>query len=311
MMILKDKIYNLLEYVGIRSRSYSHSPALKSYDPDDILPYYLNQTKRADYFGPFDASGIPLYKVKRKFVYFPIFISMYALGHLELYRCNATDENLSIFKKNIDWFVLNQNESGEWLTNIKVKKFDILRPWPSAMTQGLAISCLVRAFKVIGDDRYVDCAIKALEPYQKLVEKGGVASIDEGYVFYDEYPSRKYNHVLNGFIFSLWGLYDLIRLNENSKAKSLYDKGFHTLIDCLPRFDISYWSLYHISRGMKNPATIPYHRLHINQLDVMYSISGYDIFKKYQKLWSAYLKKPINALRTLPNKVLWNLIHGL
>ncbi len=311
MTILKDKIYNLMEYVGIRSKSYSHLPALKSYDPDDILPYYFNQAKKADYFGPFDTSGIPLYKIKGKCIYSPVFISMYALGHLELYRCNATDENLSIFKMMVDWFVSNQNERGAWLTSSKVKKFDLFKPWPSAMVQGLAISCLVRAFKVIGDEKYIDCAIKALEPYQKSVGEGGVASIDEGYIFYDEYPSKGRYHVLNGFIFALWGLYDLIRLNENSKAKSLYDEGFYTLIECLPRFDIGYWSLYHISKGMKNPATIPYHRLHINQLDVMYAISGYDIFKKYQKLWNVYLQKPINALRTLPNKVLWNLIHGL
>lgn len=311
MAILKNKLYNLLEYAGIRSRSYSHSPAPKSYDPDDLLPYYLDQTRRAYYTGPFDSQGIPLYNFKGRLEYFPMFIGMYALGHLELYRRSGSDRNISIFKKMVDWFVTNQDEKGAWLTKISVKKFGLFKPWPSAITQGLAISCLVRAFNVIGDERYIDSAIKALKPYQKNVAEGGVTSIDEGHVFYEEYPSKGCYHVLNGSIFALWGLYDLIRLNGNAEAKLLYDEGLPTLVEWLPRFDIGYWSLYHISKGIKNPATIPYHRLHINQLDVMYCISGYDIFKKYHQLWNICLQKPINALRTLPAKVLWTLIHGL
>jgi hypothetical protein len=236
---------------------------------------------------------------------------MYALGHFELYRQSDSDRNLSIFKKMVDWLVVAQNEHGAWVTNSKVKKFGLFKPWPSAMTQGLAISCLIRAFNVIGDERYNDSAIKALKPYQKSIAEGGVTCIDKGCVFYEEYPSKKCYHVLNGSIFALWGLYDLVRFKSDAEARALYNEGLQTLVEWLPRFDIGYWSLYHISKGLKNPATIPYHRLHINQLDVMYCITGYDIFKKYHKLWSIYLQKPINALRTLPPKVLWTLVHGL
>jgi len=74
---------------------------------------------------------------------------------------------------------------------------------------------------------------------------------------------------------------------------------------------MGYWSLYHIGDGMKNPATIPYHKLHIEQLKAMYDITGQKIFQEYADKWSGYLDNRLNALRTLPQKIGWNLFRGL
>ncbi|MGH8016669.1 MAG: D-glucuronyl C5-epimerase family protein, partial [Candidatus Zixiibacteriota bacterium] len=115
---------------------------------------------------------------------------------------------------------------------------------------------------------------------------------------------------LNGFIYSSWGLLDLIRYNDNALAKELWEEGLKTMASWLPQYDMGYWSLYHIGDGIKNPATIPYHKLHIEQMKVMYDITGQKIFKEYADRWTSYLNSPFGALRTLPQKILWNLARG-
>lgn len=300
-----EKLSNLLEYVGKSSKHYYHSARQVSYDPDEPLAYYLNQAPRAHYGGPFDSHGIPLYVHKGKTDYLPVLICFFALGHLDLYRQTGSEEDLSKFLNVAKWFVLEQNSNGLWLTSFPMKKFGLHKPFPSAMVQGLAISCLSRAFLITNETGFLDSAVQALLPYRKDLREGGVASYDGGQVFYEEYPAVPYHHVLNGFIYAMWGLHDLVRVDNNRDAQSLYNDGLQTLTEWLPQYDIGYWSLYHLSEGMRNPATVHYHHLHIAQLDVMYSLTGRDIFKEYYTLWKGYLLNRFNALRTLPAKLRW------
>ena len=108
----------------------------------------------------------------------------------------------------------------------------------------------------------------------------------------------------------MWGLYDLIRFEANEEAKKLWDATLSTLVKWLPRFDTGRWSLYHIGDGPANPATIPYHKLHIEQLRAMYAITRLAVFEEWANRWEEYLKGRFNALSTLPSKILWNVIRG-
>ena len=47
--------------------------------------------------------------------------------------------------------------------------------------------------------------------------------------FYEEYPTTKGNYTLNGFMFTLVGLYDYYKVTGNELAKELYDDGIETL----------------------------------------------------------------------------------
>ncbi len=303
----KEKLGNLLEYFGIRSRSYYHSETEVTYDSEKPLVYYLDQTRRAAYPGPYDPDGLPLYVNKGVTYYLPVLICSYALGHLEICGQKASAESLSRFLTAVDWLVSQQDSQGVWLTNFPMEKFGLLKPYPCAMVQGLGISCLTRAFLTTNDETFLESAVRAMAPYRKDVRQGGVASCDKDRVFYEEFPAVPYRHVLNGFIFAMWGLHDLVRVIDSRDAKELYNEGLKTLVEWLPRYDIGYWSLYHIGEGPQNPATVPYHRLHVAQLAVMYALTGHRVFKQYQKRWSEYLSKPFSALRTLPAKVLWQL----
>jgi heparosan-N-sulfate-glucuronate 5-epimerase len=305
MTRFRENLDNLLEYFGKRSRNYSHSGTAVVYDPNDPLAYYLDPSPRVDYPGPYDSDGIPLYVRKDVTDYLPVNVCIWALGHLERYRQTKNENCRSQFLKAVRWLISHQSNEGVWLTHFSMSRFGLHKPFPSAMVQGLSISCLIRAFLLTEEPEFLDRARLALSPFHRDIREGGVASFDEGFVFYEEFPSIPYRHVLNGFIFALWGLYDLGRMKGHQDAERLYEHGIETLIEWLPRYDLGYWSLYHIGAGPKNPATVPYHRLHIAQLRVMHTITGVEIFNKYCLLWKSYLVKRFNAVRTLPAKVRW------
>ncbi len=306
MSAKNEQIANLLEYIGIRSNNYSHTGRDLNYNPDDVLYYYLDQTQRAYYDGPYDSNEIPLYARKDKNDYHHVSICFYALGHLQIYLDTNKTESLDKFIKCSDWLVDQQQPDGSWLSTFPMPKFNLFDPHPSAMIQGLAISCLSRVFKITNDNKYLHCSIKALEIFDRDIKDRGITSNEDGVIFYEEYPSHPLKRVLNGFIYTLWGLHDLVRIDKNAKAENLFQTGIESLETLLPKFDMEYWSLYHISKDeLINPAAVHYHRLHIAQLKVMYQITGNESFNEYSCKWEKYLSGRFNALRTLPAKLKW------
>lgn len=298
---------NLLEYAGVRSKNYYHSSTAPSYDPDDPLTYYLDQTLRAGFAGPRDPQGIPLYQYQGKADYLPVLIGFYGLGRLQRYRVGKAEADLADFLAVADWLISTQTSDGTWRSNFPMPRFKLAAGYPSAMVQGVAISCLTRAHRLNRRADYLEAAVKALKPFHVDVGDGGVTSHEGGRAFYEEYPTEPCHHVLNGFLYALWGLLDMARFTDHARAQKLYDEGLETFVDWLPKFDIGYWSLYHISEGPRNPATIHYQRLHVDQLEVMHALTGMEIFAQYRSRWQGFLNGRLNALRTLPPKIRWRL----
>ena len=311
MSSLNQKTLNFLEYFGFHSKSYHHSEALANYDENDQLAYYLDHSPRAHFGGEFDPNGLPIYNYKGKKTTLPAISMLYALGNIEEYRNTKNEFHKQNFLKIAHWLEKSQDEKGGWKSGNTMPKFGLNQPFYSAMIQGMAISTLVRAALVTGQNSFIDSAIEALELFQIDVKDGGVSREIDGYVFYEEYPSAKRHHVLNGFYYAIWGLLDLVRYNNNATARQLWEEGLKTIVNWLPRYDLGHWTLYHIGDGIKNPATIPYHKLHIEQLKAMYDITGQKIFKEYADKWNGYLDNRFNSLRTLPQKIGWNLLRGL
>ena len=74
------------------------------------------------------------------------------------------------------------------------------------MAQGEGISLLLRAFIVTGNDNYLKAAEMAKDFMLLPIEKGGTARYEGDNVFLYEYTYEPL--ILNGWIFSIWGLYD-------------------------------------------------------------------------------------------------------
>ena len=172
------------------------------------------------------------------------------------------------------------------------------------MAQGEAISVLVRANLLTDKSKYVEVAEKALKPFNISAKQGGFVNMFNGFPVYEEYPSPdKTVAVLNGFIFSLFGLYDLTLYNNNN-AKLLFDRGVNTLNNILKFYDLNYWSQYYLFDYPNNyPASFTYHLLVIEQLKALYILTGNKNFFEYSEKWSKQGRSIINKLRVLFFKI--------
>ncbi|WP_054824504.1 D-glucuronyl C5-epimerase family protein [Vibrio owensii] len=216
--------------------------------------------------------------------YNPISISLGALRYLD-------NSKLELFISQADWLVDNISDTGAWY--IHHNKYGagqvLVGPWPSSLAQGLAISVLSRAYLMTGDEKYKDAALKGIDIFLVGVEDGGIRSELGDSVFYEEYPYEKnQTHVLNGFIYSLFGLYDAYDILGSEKAKTLFWDGVGTLKNNIKLYDMKIWSRYDLynSAGLREHwgfSSPWYQKLHWVQLDALYRITGHDEFYKYSE----------------------------
>src|SRR5207302_2613674 len=179
------------------------------------------------------------------------------------------------------------------------------------LAQGQGISVLVRANKESGDSRYLDAAQQALAAFFKPVAEGGVAFTDEqGDLWFEEYLVSPPTHILNGFIWAAWGVYDYFLATQDASAKDLFSTAVQSLRSNLHHYDLGFWSLYEQS-GTRLPmlASPFYHRLHIVQLRVMHRLTGDDFFSHYADRWESYAHDPGKRTRALCYKSAFKLCY--
>jgi hypothetical protein len=245
----------------------------------------------------YDEKGIPVnptyVDVKDKaFVYFPITIGQVGLARFHTYLQSKTEENKKRFFDIVNWFMENYDESDElgvrWFTDVALPQYKNKGPWQSAFTQSRGISVLLRAYQLTQDKKYADIAERALIPFTKPVAEGGVTSFTPWGPYYEEYTSTVPTMVLNGKIFALCGVSDFTRVfPENKLAAKLFKEGIKTIENCLPEYDMGFWSRYNLCEAdwypNVDPATVTYQHLHITQLQMLYSLTGKEIFNTYVK----------------------------
>ena len=170
--------------------------------------------------------------------------------------------------------------------------------WYSAMAQGHAMSLLIRAYIRTKNRKYLKSALQATKLFDVKSSDGGVlAKFMDKINWYEEYPTTPSSYVLNGFIYSLIGLYDLKTVappEHAGDATRLYETGMESLKAMLPMFDTGSGTIYdlrHLTLGVApNLARWDYHATHINQLLLLATIDSSEIISSTAKRWSGYMK---------------------
>jgi hypothetical protein len=117
-------------------------------------------------------------------------------------------------------------------------------------------------------------------------------------------------HILNGFIWALWGIYDYWLLTKNYKVKKLFDDYIQTLLGNINKYDIGHWSLYEISNlKIKMRASLFYHKLHIVQLKILYKMTNKTEFNNFSNKWEDYLNNKFNIFRAVIMKILFKILY--
>lgn len=250
------------------------------YSKTEVAGYYNDLTEKVTRDNP--DILVPKYHVDTgEEIYFSIGIFQYGLAAYDLYLKSGEDTYKKKLLACADWAVDNQQNDGSWVT------FSYENPEHpySSMAQGEGISMLIRAHIVTGNEQYMSAVRKAKDFMLKPISEGGATDYQGDDVYL--YECTHDPLILNGWIFSLWGLYDYCKYIEDDRVKVVLNSTLKSLKKKLPEFDMKYWSKYDDGKRICSPF---YHNLHIAQLKVMYDLFGNEIFKEYAEKWEAYQK---------------------
>ena len=215
----------------------------------------------------------------------PITIVQVGLGAWQAAR--ADTRWLKTVRLIVDWLLAEIADDGaiEYLF-AKRHTYRLLPPWTSAMAQAEAASLLVRAATSLDEPRLVTLGERAIAPIL-AVDSPLVTATPEGPVL-QEYPTSPASHVLNGWIFALWGLYDVACLASNGhRVHGLLQDSVDALARRLPQYTIgTLWSRYDLyPHPLANRSSPFYHRLHIEQLAALAELFPHPVFAETAARW--------------------------
>lgn len=233
-------------------------------------------------------------------VFFSIAIFQYGLGAYDLYLKDGKDDYLQMVYTCANWAVDNQEKNGGWKTFLHKKE---THPY-SAMAQGEGISLLLRAYEISKNESFLASAKKAMSFLLTPIENGGVTKYEGENVYFMECLYLPL--VLNGWIFSIWGLIDYCKVVKDEIVNDALKRTLISLKNKLSDFDTGYWSKYEESKMIASPF---YHSLHIAQLNVMFDLTGEESFKAYADRWSGYQNSFIKPKYAFVKKALQKIME--
>ncbi len=223
--------------------------------------------------------------------YNPLFVAWWGLHHLERYARSGEDRSLQAFRTQLNWLVANALAQEDGGAVVWPCAFDwqegrarLRGPWISAMYQAVVMSALVRGFRLTQEEKLLDLALRASRVFWRDVGQGGVRTSEEGEILYEEYPAYPLPRVLDGFLFSLLGLYDLAVETGDAGVQRLFMDGLRGLIRRLPWWSYrGKWSWYG-SHGYLCPPH--YHALNRALLTVLHQLTGEAALQDMAAAWA-------------------------
>lgn len=217
--------------------------AVQEAGPAASLHYYVWSDRLFLEDMEFDGNGVArkVYRAQGP-QYNPLFIAWWGLFNLEHYLRMKEDKSLQNFFIQVEWLKTNALEQADGSV-VWPCYFDwqeglcrLRSPWISAMYQGVVISALIRSYRITGDKNLISLCERAAGAFGKNIQDGGVRTVEGGQVLYEEYPAYPLPRVLDGFLFSLLGLYDLAIETGDEAVRRLFDQGVQGL-----RHNLGYW----------------------------------------------------------------------
>lgn len=244
-----------------------------------------------------DADGIPMLLYDNKYEYYPIQYTQVALHYYANYISTKDEKSKKTFLAIVD-FAKNHmvyiNDFAVLQYNFIVTPYKQKPPCQSSMAQSFGIGMMIEAYSLTKDESYMKTALDMINSFDALLENGGVKSMWEGTPFFEEYPDPN-SHVLNGYMFSLSGLYYAYKTTGNPHAKRLFDMGINSLKVKINQYDAAFTSYYSKLVGEQpafasaiNDDPDHYHELEIFQLLTLYIWTNESIFKEYAHKFLKY-----------------------
>jgi heparosan-N-sulfate-glucuronate 5-epimerase len=257
--------------------------------PGSIRYYIYSERLFRDHLGQ-DEQGVAVHAYRAQGrQYNPVFIACSGLMSLERYSRSSNPDDLKAFHAQVRWLKHNAVSRPDG-TTVWPYRFDwqegrclLKAPWISAMSQGLGISALVRAFRLTREEALLSLCERSVRVFERSVEEGGVRTHEGGHALYEEYPGYPLARVLDGFLFSLLGLYDLAQELGSGRVRQLFEAGIEGLKYRLPEWDYrGKWSWYGTHGYLCPPH---YHRLNCALVRVLGRLTGDPLLQQRGESW--------------------------
>jgi hypothetical protein len=131
-----------------------------------------------------------------------------------------------------------------------------LPPWTSGLSQGTALQAFSRGYSKLHNAAYLTTAQQALGIFQHAPPEGVRVSTTAG-AEYAEYTYAPSDHILNGFIQAVIGLYDYTSITQDPLGERLFEAGDAEARAEVPHYDTGAWSLY----DQHEESNLNYHEL--------------------------------------------------
>ena len=273
----------------------SHSKELNKYyqDVSPSLYHYQNSSLG----GGVDEFGLPYLNQRGEHYYSIVNIIQYGLICHELVKDNIDiEKNTALFLRCTEWLDNHKEDFKDtvvWRTKLKNLQYKIPPNWISGMYQGQAISLFLRAYQLTNNTHYLEVAEKAFELFKYDYNEGGVKRIDKhGCIWFEEYPTATPSYVLNGYVYCMFGIYDLYRVTGRKDAKDLFDSCVHTLEVNLHEYHRWYWSVY--DQYKRELVSYYYQKnVHVPLMQIMFLLTNKEIFNKFAIKWEKSLNSKL------------------
>lgn len=229
----------------------------------------------------------------------------YALGLSDKFLLTKNDEWRQKFLDCTDFFAGIQDADGGFPYFFDYA--ECKSPWTSALAQARGASVMVRAWMLTGRDDYLNRASQAVSKFDLPVENGGyLASFEPtGSPYFEEYPEMR-STVINGFLSTVFGLFELSHWGKDERARNLLEMAYDSLESMLPAFEEGGWTVYDRRPGESraNPHSAFYHEMMVEYLRVLAVIEPRESFKAIRDRWAA-MSTPWNRAKATYRKLLF------
>ncbi len=164
-------------------------------------------------------------------------------------------------------------------------------PWVSSLAQGTALQAIARSAKKL--DRMPELLPRiqeGLSLFEQSPPTGVRVATTEGahYAQYSFWPDLR---IINGFVQSLVGLYDVAQITGDARAAQLFADGDRAARAELPRFDTGAWSLY--SRdAITRESDLHYHTVLRDFLSSLCDRTSEPVYCTAESHFTSYLTTP-------------------
>jgi len=289
---------------GDSNLAFWHTPLginkIKKDDKSSLGAYPQNFENKIGLIKTHDDRGVIMldYKGDLGLQYNPNAIAQLSLGYYD--KIIAGDNCINDFLTQASYFI----DHGRMVDDVLLWEYEfpfemrnpLSSPWRSALAQGQGISVCLRAYMVSGNELYLNAAKKAFMSFHHFSREhpGGVLDDSRGYTWLEEYIVSPPNHVLNGFIWALLGVYDYALYTNDDYAWDLWKSCLKTLRENLEHYDLGFWTSYDLVKFNEGthplmPCSIYYQNLHIIQMKILHMLTSDDVFKRYEERWMLQL----------------------